>query len=55
MVMLKQVTDPERFGVAVFEGGRIVRIEEKPKQPQSQYAVVGIYLYDGTCSIASAG
>ena len=49
MVMLKQVTDPERFGVPVFDdGGRIVRIEEKPRKPQSEYAVVGIYFYDGT-------
>jgi glucose-1-phosphate thymidylyltransferase len=48
MVMLKEVTDPERFGVPVFERGRIVRIEEKPKKPLSSYAVVGIYFYDGT-------
>lgn len=47
-VILKEVPDPERFGVPVFEGGRIVRIEEKPKQPKSQYAVTGIYMYDGT-------
>jgi glucose-1-phosphate thymidylyltransferase len=48
MVMLKDVPDPERFGVAVLENGRIVRIEEKPKKPLSSYAVVGIYFYDGT-------
>ena len=48
MVMLKEVTDPERFGVPVFEQGRIVRIEEKPKKPLSSYAVIGIYFYDGT-------
>jgi glucose-1-phosphate thymidylyltransferase len=48
MVMLKEVTDPERFGVPVFEQGRVVRIEEKPKKPLSSYAVVGIYFYDGT-------
>ena len=46
MVMLKEVTDPERFGVPVFENGRIVRIEEKPKKPQSSYAVIGVYFYD---------
>jgi len=48
MVMLKEVPDPERFGVPVIEDGRIVRIEEKPKKPQSPYAVIGIYFYDGT-------
>jgi glucose-1-phosphate thymidylyltransferase len=48
MVMLKEVHDPQRFGVPVFENDRIVRIEEKPKKPLSPYAVVGIYLYDGT-------
>jgi len=46
--MLKEVHDPQRFGVPVFENSRIVRIEEKPKNPQSKYAVIGIYLYDGT-------
>ncbi len=46
MVMLKEVTDPERFGVPVFENDRIVRIEEKPKKPQSSYAVIGVYFYD---------
>ena len=48
MVMLKDVLDPERFGVPVFENGRIIRIEEKPKKPLSSYAVIGIYFYDGT-------
>ncbi len=47
-VILKGVPDPERFGVPVFESDRIVRIEEKPKEPKSQYAVTGIYMYDGT-------
>lgn len=45
-VMLKEVPDPERFGVAVFEDGKLVRIEEKPKVPKSRYAVTGIYMYD---------
>ena len=48
MVMLKDVSDPERFGVAVLENDRIVRIEEKPKKPLSSYAVIGIYFYDST-------
>ncbi len=45
-VLLKEVRDPERFGVPVFEDRRIVRIEEKPKVPASSYAVTGIYFYD---------
>jgi len=48
MIMLKEVPDPERFGVPVFEGKKLVRIEEKPKQPKSHYAVIGVYFYDGT-------
>ena len=47
-VLLKEVPDPERFGVPVFEGERIVKIEEKPKVPTSSYAVTGIYFYDAT-------
>jgi glucose-1-phosphate thymidylyltransferase len=47
-VFLKQVPDPERFGVPVFDGDRIIRIEEKPKEPKSSYAVTGIYMYDAT-------
>jgi glucose-1-phosphate thymidylyltransferase len=45
-IVLKRVPDPERFGVPVFKDGRILRIEEKPKDPKSTYAVTGIYLYD---------
>lgn len=49
MVFLKEVTDPERFGVPVFdEKGRIINIEEKPKEPKSKYAVTGLYIYDNT-------
>lgn len=47
-LLLKEVPDPERFGVPVFDGKRILRIEEKPKQPKSRYAVTGIYMYDAT-------
>jgi len=47
-LLLKEVPDAERFGVAELDGGRIVGIEEKPKRPKSNYAVTGIYMYDGT-------
>ncbi|MFH0800848.1 MAG: sugar phosphate nucleotidyltransferase [bacterium] len=45
-VLLKEVADPERFGVAELDGERIVGIEEKPKAPKSRYAVTGVYMYD---------
>jgi glucose-1-phosphate thymidylyltransferase len=48
LILLKEVLDPERFGVPMFEGKRIVRIEEKPRVPGSPYAVIGVYFYDGT-------
>jgi glucose-1-phosphate thymidylyltransferase len=47
-IILKEVPDPERFGVPVFDGDRIVAIEEKPAQPKSPYAVIGVYMYDAT-------
>ena len=43
--MLRQVPDPQRFGVAEVVGGRIVGIEEKPSAPKSDYAVTGVYMY----------
>ena len=61
MVFLKEVTDPQRFGVPVFqtqnlkrktqnkitpETHKIVKIEEKPKKPKSNFAVTGLYIYD---------
>jgi glucose-1-phosphate thymidylyltransferase len=45
-LLLKEVDDPERFGVAEFDGERIVAIEEKPEVPKSRHAVTGIYMYD---------
>ena len=47
-ILLKDVKDPQRFGVPVLEGKRVVRIEEKPANPQSSYAVTGVYFYDAT-------
>jgi glucose-1-phosphate thymidylyltransferase len=47
-ILLKEVTDAQRFGVAEIRGQHVVRIEEKPKVPKSNFAVVGIYLYDAT-------
>jgi glucose-1-phosphate thymidylyltransferase len=47
-ILLKEVPDAERFGVAEIRGDRIVGIEEKPQRPKSRYAVTGIYMYDGS-------
>ncbi len=47
-ILLKEVPDPTRFGVPILEGDRVVRIEEKPSDPKSVYAVTGIYMYDNT-------
>jgi glucose-1-phosphate thymidylyltransferase len=45
-ILLKEVPDPQRFGVPELRGDQVVRIEEKPKEPKSNYAVIGIYFYD---------
>ena len=45
-IFLKEVDDPERFGVAELKGKAVAGIEEKPKKPKSKYAVTGIYMYD---------
>jgi len=47
-ILLKEVTDAERFGVAEVSGGKVVGIEEKPSRPKSNYAVTGIYMYDAS-------
>ncbi len=46
MLLLKEVHDPERFGVPHIENGKIVKIQEKPENPDSNFAVTGIYFYD---------
>ena len=46
-IILKKVPDPQRFGVPRLDGNKVLRIDEKPTVPQSDYAVIGIYMYDG--------
>lgn len=45
-ILLKEVEDPGRFGVAEIQNGKLIGVEEKPKQPKSRYIVTGIYMYD---------
>ena len=45
-IFLKEVHDPERFGVAEVKGDKVLGIEEKPKKPKSSWAVTGLYIYD---------
>ena len=47
-ILLKHVHDPQRFGVPEIDGDKVIRIEEKPAEPKSDYAVTGIYFYDAT-------
>jgi len=47
-ILIKEVPDPKRYGVAELSGDSIVSIEEKPIHPKSKYAVTGIYMYDST-------
>lgn len=47
-ILLKQVHDPQRFGVPELDGDKVLRIEEKPAAPKSDFAVIGIYFYDAT-------
>ncbi|HDI52269.1 spore coat protein [candidate division KSB1 bacterium] len=46
-ILLSEVKDPQRFGVAEIEGDKIVRIVEKPLVPKTNLAVIGVYMYDG--------
>jgi glucose-1-phosphate thymidylyltransferase len=51
-----QVADPERYGVAEFDAtGRVVSLEEKPRQPKSRFAVTGLYFYDNRVLDIAAG
>jgi len=45
-ILIKKVSNPQRFGVADFKNGKVISIEEKPKRPKSSYAVTGLYMYD---------
>src|SRR5207245_8592116 len=45
-ILLKRGPEPQRFGVSELDGKRVLQIEEKPLQPKSEYAVIGIYMYD---------
>jgi len=46
MILLKEVPDPQRYGVATLNGDQVTHIEEKPEQPKTSYAVTGVYFYD---------
>lgn len=47
-ILIQEVHDPKRFGVAELQGEHIISIEEKPQEPKSKYAVTGIYMFDHT-------
>jgi glucose-1-phosphate thymidylyltransferase len=47
-IHLKRVENPQRFGVPIIDGDRILKIEEKPDVPKSEYAITGLYMYDHT-------
>ena len=45
-VLIKEVGDPERYGVAALDEHQVIEIEEKPSNPKSSFAVIGLYYYD---------
>jgi glucose-1-phosphate thymidylyltransferase len=45
-ILIREVEDPQRYGVAELSGDKVISIEEKPKNPKSNYSVTGIYMYD---------
>ena len=45
-VLLRKVSDPERYGIAALDERKIIEIQEKPEKPKSNYAVIGYYMYD---------
>jgi glucose-1-phosphate thymidylyltransferase len=47
-ILLKEVHDPQRFGVPELDGDKVLQIEEKPSDPKSNLAVIGVYFYDAT-------
>ena len=47
-LLLKQVSDPHRFGVAEIRDDQVLSIEEKPARPKSNYAIIGVYFYDAS-------
>ena len=53
MLTLAKVQNPQRFGVPEFKDGKIIRVEERPTHPKSEYAVAGLYFYDNTAHIAA--
>ena len=48
VIVVKEVDDPHRFGIAEMKGGAVIGLEEKPKHPKSNLAVTGFYLYDSS-------
>ena len=46
MILLKQVPDPQRYGVALLDGDKVIEIQEKPENPPTSFAVTGVYFYD---------
>jgi len=53
-ILLKEVDNPKEYGIAQIRNSRIIKIDEKPKKPKSNLAVIGIYMYDTGFSISSA-